>query len=102
MSPDAGPLSDRAGADGVEAISVPNGTRRGGHRGLLVSACAIVAVGVVAVALGVWFNDITADDGTGANIGAGILALFGSVVGAGGMVMLLVVAVIAFVRSSRA
>lgn len=68
---------------------------------MLVAASVTLAVGFMALALSVWFNYVTADDGTGANIGAGILGVFGLVVGAAGSIMLLVVTISAIVTSSR-
>jgi hypothetical protein len=55
---------------------------------MLVPGVIVLAIGLVAAAVGVWFNWATADDGTGANIGAGALILLGVVVSvAGGLIL---------------
>lgn len=96
--PSSGPAQARSGT--ISPLS--NGIRKsGGNRRLLLAASITLAVGFTALALSVWFNDVTADDGTGANIGAGILGLLGGVIGAAGLIMLLVVTIGAIATSSR-
>jgi len=55
---------------------------------LHVVATVLLAVGFVAVAVTLWALFVTVDDGGGANIGAGILGVFGLGVGALGLVVL--------------
>lgn len=96
--PSSGPARPHSGG----SPSRPEQIRRSGaDRGLLIAASITLAFGFTAFALGMWFNDATASDGTGANIGAGLLALFGGMVGAAGVIMLLVVASSALVTGSR-
>ncbi|PZE29744.1 hypothetical protein [Curtobacterium sp. MCBD17_028] len=66
-----------------------------------VAAGIVFVTGLAALVLGGWCNAVTADDGGGANIGAGVLMLFGGVVAATGAVMLLVMAVVAVTARTR-
>lgn len=61
----------------------------------------MLAVGFTALALGVWFNDITDIDGYGVNFGAVALEFLGGLVGALGGVLLLVAAAMALVTRAR-
>lgn len=60
---------------------------------LHVVATTMLAVGFAALAVAVWSLFITVDDGGGANIGGGILAMFGLLMGCAGLVVLAVAAV---------
>ena len=57
---------------------------------LTTIATVLVTIGFVAVSVALWSLFVTVDDGGGANIGGGILALFGLVVGGIGLVLLIV------------
>ena len=57
---------------------------------LTTIATVLVTIGFVAVSVALWSLFVTVDDGGGANIGGGILALFGLVVGGLGVVLLIV------------
>lgn len=60
---------------------------------LHVVATILLAVGFAALAVAVWSLYVTVDDGGGANIGGGILAMFGLLLGVMGLVVLAVAAV---------
>jgi len=70
-------------------------------RALHVVATVLLAVGFTGLGVAMWSLFITADDGGGANIGAGILALFASAVGGVGLVLLAVTGVVAGVARAR-
>lgn len=57
---------------------------------LTTIATVLVTIGFVAVSVALWSLFVTVDDGGGANIGGGILALFGLVAGGIGLVLLIV------------
>ncbi|WIE56081.1 hypothetical protein [Curtobacterium sp. MCBD17_003] len=72
-------------------MTSPSGRGPRRHRGVVVGGGIVFVIGLAALVLGGWFDAVTADDGGGANIGAGVLVLFGGIVAATGAVMLLVV-----------
>ncbi|WIB68933.1 hypothetical protein DEI93_07855 [Curtobacterium sp. MCBD17_035] len=71
-------------------MTSPSGRGPRRHRGVVVGGGIVFVIGLAALVLGGWFDAVTADGG-GANIGAGVLVLFGGIVAATGAVMLLVV-----------
>jgi len=74
-----------------------------GHasRTLLGLSTGLLAGGFSATALALWSLFGSSDDGGGADIGGGILALFGTVVGCIGLVLLAVTAVVAISARRR-
>lgn len=81
-------------------MSLPDGARSAA-RVLTTIATVLVTIGFVAVSVALWSLFVTVDDGGGANIGGGILALFGLVVGGLGLVLLIVSGVGAVTRRIR-
>ncbi|KQQ27944.1 hypothetical protein ASF54_04225 [Frondihabitans sp. Leaf304] len=65
---------------------------------LTVTGPAVAIFGLVVLGAALIFNYNTSDDGSGANIGAGVLALFGTFIGVCGLVVLLIAAAIALGR----
>ena len=70
-------------------------------RTILGVSSGLLAVGFAATALALWSLFGSSDDGGGADIGGGILALFGTVVGCIGLVLLGVTAVVAISARRR-
>lgn len=68
-------------------MSIPDGARSAA-RVLTTVATFFVTIGFVGVSVALWSLFVTVDDGGGANIGGGILALFGLAVGGIGLVLL--------------
>ncbi|MFP4854701.1 hypothetical protein, partial [Paraburkholderia sp. BR14264] len=69
-------------------------------RSLHVIATVLLAVGFTGLGVAMWSLFLTVDGG-GANIGAGILALFAYAVGGVGLVLLAVTGVVAGVARAR-
>lgn len=74
---------------------------RAALRSLHVIATVLLAVGFTGLGIAMWSLFVTVDDGGGANIGAGILALFAYAVGGVGLVLLAVTGVVAGVARAR-
>lgn len=70
-------------------------------RALRTTATALLAVGFAGLALAMWSLAVTVDDGGGADIGGGILALFALMVGTLGLVALAVAGVVAVTARRR-
>lgn len=81
-------------------MSVPHGVRRV-SRVLHRLATVLLAVGFLSVSVALWSLFVTVDDGGGADIGGGILALFGLAVGALGLLVLVAAGVVAAVARTR-
>lgn len=81
-------------------MSAPRPAPGTSARALLGVSTGLLAVGFAATATALWMLSGTVDAG-GADIGGGILALFGTVVGTVGLVLLVVAAVVALVGRRR-
>lgn len=65
---------------------------------LTVTGLAVAVFGLLVLGAALLFNYNTSNDGGGANIGAGVLAVFGTFVGLCGLVVLVIAAAIALGR----
>lgn len=81
-------------------MRVPDGARPV-SRVLHGLATVLLAVGFLSVSVALWSLFVTVDDGGGADIGGGILALFGLAVGAFGLLLLVAAGVVAAIRRTR-
>ncbi|MGA1811494.1 hypothetical protein VH571_03800 [Frondihabitans sp. 4ASC-45] len=79
------------------AAPAPQGRRRA-NMTLTVTGLAVAVFGLVVLGAALLFNHSTSNDGGGANIGAGVLALVGTFIGVCGLVVLLIAAAIALGR----
>ena len=61
---------------------------------MTITGLCLVVVGFVGYWLGLWFNEMPMEEGTGANIGAGILVLLGEVAAFVGLVLLMLAGVL--------
>jgi hypothetical protein len=64
------------------------------RRAMTITGLCLVVVGFVGHRLGLWFNQASVDDGTGADIGAGGLALLGILLVFAGLVVLMLAGVL--------
>lgn len=82
-------------------MRVPDGARPV-SRVLHGLATVVLAVGFLSVSVALWSLFVTVDDGGGgADIGGGILALFGLAVRAFGLLLLVAAGVVAAIRRTR-
>lgn len=81
-------------------MRVPDGARPV-SRVLHGIATVLLAVGFLSVSVALWSLFVTVDGGGGADIGGGILALFGLAVGAFGLLLLVAAGVVAAIRRTR-
>ena len=61
---------------------------------MTITGLCLVVVGLVGYWLGLWFNEMPMEEGTGADIGAGILVLLGEVAAFVGLVLLMLAGVL--------
>ena len=68
---------------------------------MTITGLCLVVVGLVGYWLGLWFNEMPMEEGTGANIGAGILVLLGEVAAFVGLVLLMLAGVLVAIARRR-
>lgn len=71
------------------------------RRAMTITGLCLVVAGFVGSRLGVWFNEMPMEEGTGANIGAGMLILLGAAVAFAGLVVLMLAGVLVALARRR-
>lgn len=64
------------------------------RRAMTITGLCLVAAGLIGYWLGLWFNEMPMEEGTGANIGAGLLAGLGILLALAGLVALMLAGVL--------
>jgi heme/copper-type cytochrome/quinol oxidase subunit 2 len=64
------------------------------RRAMTITGLCLVVVGFVGSRLGVWFNGMPMEEGTGADIGAGGLVALGTMLAIAGLVVLMLAGVL--------
>lgn len=71
------------------------------RRAMTITGLCLVAAGFVGSRLGLWFNAMPMEEGTGANIGAGGLVVLGTMLAIAGLVVLMLAGVLVALARRR-
>ena len=64
------------------------------RRAMTITGLCLVVAGLIGSRIGVWFNEMPMEEGTGANIGAGGLVVLGTMLAIAGLVVLMLAGVL--------
>lgn len=71
------------------------------RRAMTITGLCLVAAGLIGYWLGLWFNEMPMEEGTGANIGAGGLVVLGTMLAIAGLVVLMLAGVLVALARRR-
>jgi hypothetical protein len=64
------------------------------RRAMTITGLCLVVAGLIGYVIGIWFNAMPMEEGTGANIGAGGLVVLGTMLAFAGLVVLMLAGVL--------